>query len=480
MGYLETINLCFNHSLIMGHAPKKLKLEHISNKLAKEGRSRKIMQSFGLFDRNQANYNTYYPDVKAADLVPKDEDFVQPVFRALSEVVVHREWNPVDFSMSGVLRKSMGLLKGSTVKTDHDDGVGNSIGAVAGVEWEMSRKHNGILVPAGINARMKIDGKSHPRIARAIMMDPPAIHSDSVTVQFMWEKSHSSLSEEEFFRKLGSFDESGELIRRIATSIKKYPEVSLVDHGADPFAQVKDDKGNIINPQYAKSSMSAKAKAELKREQKSFFFDFKSDIIANKEKTTIPLKINNNSQTTEMNKELIVLLALHLGIKINADKPNLKLIKSKLREIKKAGKDATQLQADLKALQESTATKDEQIKKLKEFRKATVASLRKETIRNYNLLCQSSGGDVEESVITLLNTAKPEALAGLNKDYQKKLEKSYPLVCNSCGSDEVSRASSVSEGESKKTRKLLTNSDEILDKVQKKQTRKALKQMHAA
>jgi hypothetical protein len=111
------------------------------------------------------------------------------------------------------------------------------MGAVKDVMWEESYKTpGGIVIPSGINARMKLDGKSHPRVARAIMMDPPSIHSTSVTVQFLWEMSHN-LSQEEFFKKLGTFDKDGKQINRVASLVKRYHELSLVGHGADPYAQ---------------------------------------------------------------------------------------------------------------------------------------------------------------------------------------------------------------------------------------------------
>ena len=89
-----------------------------------------------------------------------------------------------------VLKKSMQMLIGQTINIDHEIAVGNAIGAVSEVFWQPAYKtKSGIEVPAGINAVLKIDGKSNPRIARGVMMDPPSIHSNSVTVRFKWEPS---------------------------------------------------------------------------------------------------------------------------------------------------------------------------------------------------------------------------------------------------------------------------------------------------
>ena len=46
------------------------------------------------------------------------------------------------------------------------------------------------------------------------MMDPPAIHSNSVTVRFSWEKSHPELTDQQFYDKIGSYDKDGKLIKR--------------------------------------------------------------------------------------------------------------------------------------------------------------------------------------------------------------------------------------------------------------------------
>jgi hypothetical protein len=103
-----TIKLAFGCNLIMGNAPDKITLDKLHEKLVADPQA---VESFGLFDSNTSNYNTYYPDVTAEDLAPKENEFIQPVFRALSEVVVHKDINPVDFSRNKVLHKSLGLLK---------------------------------------------------------------------------------------------------------------------------------------------------------------------------------------------------------------------------------------------------------------------------------------------------------------------------------------------------------------------------------
>jgi hypothetical protein len=275
MAYLERIRLGFGNNLVIGNSGPAMKLD----KLIHTHNPTIQVESFGLFDSAAPNFNTYYPEVEAKDLTPNDAEFVEPVYRALSEVTVHKRYNPIDFSMNGALKKSMGLLRGQTIYPNHEAMVGNELGAVSEVSWEDSFKQGNILIPAGINAKMKIDGKSHPRIARGINMNPPSIHSTSVTVEFLWEKSHD-IPADEFFSKLATYDKSGQQYRRIATEIKKYDEISFVSHGADPFAQKKNEDGGIANPQHANRTYNS----EEKKAQRWFFFDFKTDTISNNEK----------------------------------------------------------------------------------------------------------------------------------------------------------------------------------------------------
>src|SRR5690606_30627173 len=167
-------------------------------------------------------------------------------------ISVHKRHNPIDFGKNiEVLQKSMSLLVGQTVNADHETMIGNALGAVRDVQWQESYVSAGKKVPAGFNAELRIDGKSNPRIARAINSDPPSIHSTSVTVEFEWEQSHPKLPAHEFWSKLGTLDEKGQLIRRIVTGIRRYHEISLVSHGADPYAQLIKKDGKIHNPKFA-------------------------------------------------------------------------------------------------------------------------------------------------------------------------------------------------------------------------------------
>lgn len=460
MAFKDTIKLAFGHNIIMGNTPDKLTLDQVANKVEKDDSALDIA-SFGLFDSNTANYNTYYPEVTAEDLAPKESEFITPTFRALSEVIVHKEWNPVDFGIGNALKKSASLLKGQTINSDHETAVGNALGAVSEVGWQNSMKTpGGIIIPAGINAKLKIDGKSHPRVARAIMMDPPAIHSTSVTVQFLWEKSHADLTEEQFWAKLGTYHKDGQLIRRIATDVKRYHEISLVSHGADPYAQ-KIIGDQIVNPKFADVSYN-KAHPGKKPATKYFFFDMSTDLVANsaeeadESEETIPHESNNNNNAKDktMNKAFLLALALTMGLKYKDGETESEYNEENITEevIQNALSQRVTQMAQLSARPDITAEEvtrlqavetqfnalPKDITALNEFMTAQTTELRAAVIKNLNTLGKNTG-----ALKAMVENPKTsyETLSALNITYAAEVEEKFPLACKKCGSKEVNRAS---------------------------------------
>lgn len=463
--WLDTIKLGFGHNLLMGFSSEKINLARIAEKMEREHRLN--TESYGLFDSSQPNYTTYYPDVKAEDLNPVDADFIEPPFRALSEVIVHKSWNPVDFAVKNVLKNSLGLLTGATVNPDHESTiVGNAIGAVSKTAWQESYKADGgIMVPAGINAILKIDGKSNPRIARGIMMDPPSIHSTSVTVQFLWDKSHASLSEEEFFRKLGTYDKDGVMIRRMATKIKKYPEISLVHHGADPYAMKIMKDGKIVNPKYADTSYNSEQAIKLMKEEKFFFFDFKTDLIQNEEKNTIPIVSNDNKTISDMDF-LAQLAAAH---KLPADKHTEEAVLAATTE---AATTAIRLQASVDSLTTTNSANATEITRLKvletelvalkasnptaekltaleSFKTKAITAKRDSVTALYNKV---KNNKPDASITTMISNSEDlAALEALEVEYTTQLEQMFPSKCSKCGSTSITKASAVTAKEEEKT-----------------------------
>lgn len=479
--FFDEIKLAFGYNLVMGNCPSKLTLERVAEKCEQHPTD---VESYGLFDTSQPNYTTYYNDITADDLTPKDSDFIEPIYRALSEVIVHKNWNPVDFSMGGVLKKSMPLLMGQTIYPDHEPATGNALGAVSGVGWQNAyTTPNGIKVPAGINAKMKVDGKSNPRIARGIMMDPPSIHSTSVTVQFLWDKSHA-LDDNEFFSKLGTFDKDGKMIRRIATSVKNYKELSFVPRGADPYAQKTDEKGRIVNPQYAHIAYNSEQLTEFRKTSKFFYFDWKQDVLANSE-NTIPIESNDNNN--EKMKEILLAFAAALGV--TGENPTqeavLAAITTRSTELTNAQSQVTQLTAtattnqaeitrlkaletELIALKASNPTAA-QLTALEAFKTQVLTDKRAKVTEVYNKLKDNKP---DTSITTMIAAAEGPALDALLTEYQTQLEAKFPAKCGKCGSTSITRASAVNPGED--PGKTLTNKDnsEVSASLEKELRRK--------
>lgn len=463
---VDTMILGASHSIMLSNLPQKIQMGDLSP-LSSGFFSRKKsvdFQQFGLFDNNP-NYNTFYPEVEGEDLKPKDDEFIEPVFRLLSNCIVNKAYSPVEFP-ADVLKASMPLLVGQTVNCDHETAVGNAIGTVKSVFWQDSYvdKATGVEVPAGINGVLKIDGKSNPRIARGIQMDPPSVHSNSVTVMFEWEPSHLFDKPYEFYEKWGTYDSEGNLVRKIVTKIISYKETSLVSHGADPFAQIIKD-GKIVNPAYAGNnynSFSEGIKVPDRARDYVSYFDFKSfkdmDLYGvNKElgdygsKYNTIININkSNKKLSEMDEGLNQFLEEIRKSMTGVFKEEEAITKEMVVEkFKEANALVESYSAELKQLKEETSKLNEQLREYKEMAEVGethLAEVRELTLANYRKL---NGETVDDTIIALIEGKDTgiKTLIALNKGYQVQLEEKFPLVCKNCGSKGVDRGSAAKEGD---------------------------------
>jgi hypothetical protein len=455
---IDSIKLCGGHSLILGHCPTHVSLSNVSEKLEKDPQD---VGMFGLFDTSTPNYATYYPEVTSEDLKPKDDEFVEPVFRMLSNVTVNHRVNPVHFPAE-VLKASMPKLIGQTVNIDHEMAVGNAIGSVKHVEWQNAyTTKEGLKVPAGINATLRIDGKSNPRIARGIMMEPPSIHANSVTVSFAWKKSHPDMADDEFYSKVGSFDDKGKLIQRVVTEIAGFHETSLVAHGADPFAQKVGKDGKIINPSYARSRYPL-SDTTIKDDAESnmVFYDWKN--LSSEEYLDELDTTDNNKTQTDMN-ETFRLLETVFGLEkdsLTEDNYQEKLgaLNTELAGLRA---DATKPPEPVKVLDlEGLEAIETEITTLREFKAGVpadmkdkiamaevantiISGLKEDTKRLYKLSLGDSDEDV--SILTVIEKADYTTLKALNTQYDKLTDKQFQFTCIKCGSHEVTRASAAAE-----------------------------------
>jgi len=451
----EILTLIGGHSLILGSKPEKVNLSMVNEKISKDNAcpdGKCTVNSFGLFDTSTPNYATYYPEVTAEDLKPKDDEFIYPVFRLLSAVTVNKNsYSPTSFPAE-VLKASMQMLVGQTVFIDHEMTTGNALGTVMEVQWQKEYKTpDGTLVPAGINGTMKLDGKTHPGIARAIMMDPPAIHSNSVTVRFAWEQSHPDMDRDEFFDKLGSYDKDGNLIQKVATKIDSYWETSLVPHGADPFAKKIEENGQITNPHFS-------GRRDEQFSLNLFNYKTQTDTTILSNFKTKEEEDNNLKSKSSMNEALKIALISVLGLTAdNLTDENFDF-QSQFKSLKENADKFNGLDDKVKNLEltEDGYLKDEDIvnfvkediAKLKqeaEMGTAHLTSRREEAVRLYNTI---KGDDAEDAMLTNIKSSGLDAVEVFIKDFTTESEKMFPLVCNDCESHNVSRMTAkVNDGE---------------------------------
>lgn len=453
--FIDTMILSGGHSVMANHLPVSIPLQSFSENYFK---STKVdTEKYGLFGAN-TDYNTYYPNVTKEDLNPKDSEFIEPVFRLLSNCIVAKDYNPTEFPEE-VLKASMNLLVGQTVNCDHETEIGNAIGSVKSVSWQDSYKaDNGVVIPGGINGVLKIDAKANPRIARGILMDPPSIHSNSVTVMFEWEKSHN-MSDAEFREKFNTKLDDGSLVRRIAKKIIAYRETSLVSHGADPFAQIIAN-GKINNPDYAGARYYSYADVQpmdldtLKT--KISYYDFKGlhqvDTMHNTSKFINEGNQNpqNNNNMNEVEKFLEQLFGQDMLSLAEGSTPTVELALSQIKYIisenqslseakTKAEGEVTSLKEEVDSLKETIKLNEKMVSlgeaHLKDVREATIASYKKTVDED----------KVDANILSLLeaDTTNVETLLSLKATYDAQVEEKFPLHCADCGSKNVNRASSM-------------------------------------
>lgn len=459
--HLDSMTIGQGHTIMAGYIPEAVGAQTFSENYYKwKNPTPDSIAQFGFWG-GDIDYNTYYPNLDKSELTPKDEEFIEPMFRLLSETIVSKNWNPTDFGQNGVLKASMKMLLGQTVNCDHETNIGNAIGAVSQVMWQESYKDGSFTIPAGINGILKIDGKANPRIARGILMEPPSIHSNSVTVQFKWDKSHPQMEDNEFYQKLGTYDSKGVMVRRIVTEIVRYLETSLVSHGADSFAQKIGSDGKIINPTFAKRTWASYEEYRDDKSKQYFFTDYKSDLTSYREKDDTQGSFNDNdakdNQSNEKNSmnelqkflESLFgdnLLTLEEGKEMNQETV-VACIQSLVSSRNELQTSVDNLTTEKNSLTEQVTNLNAEVANLKEMAtvgKNHIASLREDAVATYKKLM---GDNADETIVTMLNaeTTGITTLVSLTKDYQARLEEKFPLTCSKCGSKDVNRASSVSE-----------------------------------
>jgi hypothetical protein len=457
--HLDSMVIGQGHTIMAGYIPEAVGAKAFSENYYKwKNPTPDSIAQFGFWG-GDIDYNTYYPNLDKSELTPKDEEFIEPMFRLLSETIVSKNWNPTDFGQNGVLKASMKMLLGQTVNCDHETNIGNAIGAVSQVMWQESYKDGSFTIPAGINGILKIDGKANPRIARGILMEPPSIHSNSVTVQFKWDKSHPQMEDNEFYQKLGTYDSKGVMVRRMVTEIVRYLETSLVSHGADSFAQKIGSDGKIINPTFAKRTWASYEEYRDDKSKQYFFTDYKSDLSSFQENDTRDSFNDNDAKDNHSNENNMNefekfleslfgdnMLTLEEGKEMNQETV-VACIQNLVSSRNTLQTSVDNLTTEKTSLTEQISNLNAEVANLKEMAtvgKNHIASLRESAVETYKKLM---GENADETIVTMLNaeTTGITTLVSLTKDYQARLEEKFPLTCSKCGSKDVNRASSIAE-----------------------------------
>lgn len=318
---------------------------------------------------------------------PKDTDYIFPLFRALSADLIAGYF--LDFREKGVLEAAAPLLQGQTVYTNHRFwDVERWIGVVNLAEWDAKGERTSGI--PGINTELKIDWVVAPRIARGLLMKPPAIHSVSATVIFEWQASHPDLLEKRiFWQNLGE-EIDGEIVRIIVTKILEFWELSLVFQGADRWAkQMPGDD------EYDDEELIARSHQRLAKPPNS---------ISTKEKTTVKLT-NQRKQALGITQE---------GEDFS-DEIVLSAVDSLTTRIASAN--------------------------------AIIEASRANVLRLATLVEGNEQGQLPDVIQKMIAGADPAQLPGLETLYAEKAEKKVTKTCQQCGSTDIQNRSSVENPE---------------------------------
>jgi len=449
-----------------------------------------------------------------SDLMPKPEDFVQIPFRLLSATTVAAgTWRATDFSNENLLKASLKKLEGKPVYTEHNTSLDNWLGMVQKTTWSEATVMNGTTIPAGINGMLAIDAKSNPKILRGILAK--GIFSNSVTVVFDWKPSHTFEDEYTFRRMVGSLAEDGNMIRRVVTAIHDYYESSLVFLGADPYAKLIDEGGNLVNVDKVntyKAGLSLDsdlAKSELAENKMVIPTGLSKEVVTlSSTKITKPTTPNDIDMKKEVIDAILSLTGLKdvnevtvdvvnkLTLKAHADalegyKATAEKAMSLAKQVSPDANDfeafskahtfvpTTQLEA-LKATEVKVTTLEAEVTTLKADKEslATKAALadsildtqRKEVERLYKANMTLNGTNPNESVLGLIGKATMEELDGLAQQYGGNTLSLFKGKCEDCGSEKLSFQSSKTGEDEGKTKVVQANKSASLDDIRAKFT----------
>lgn len=396
----------------------------------------------------------YNPDITRNDVIPREEDYIDIPFRLLSATIVAADGRRATEFPEAVLRASADKLVNVRVLTDHwDYNVLDTFGIIKSTKWTpATTDESGNRIPAGIDGIMRFDMKLQYAVIRQIYNGE--INSCSVSVEFMWEPNMALPSNIDFDYAVGT-EYEGQLVRRVATEIIGYSEVSLVGMGADPFAKRLKENGTPNNPEWTAVAQYAKNVKELNQLYNTdkgtelineFGFYYVDDRITNKQAQTLTLSLTKQGEILKkeqteqaMDKKIIECLVRNTGI------TEAELNENSIEKWAETNKQANEsLQAKINELQTEVQSSKEALAKV-ESEKAELSKLaaqttqrvenvRKQVMAFHNL---KTDNKPNEAIVKTIETAGLELLEAFASDWGMQLHNEFGAKCVECGSTQI-------------------------------------------
>lgn len=412
--------------------------------------------------------------------IPKPENLVRFPFRALSATVVAGgTWRTTDFSDEAVLKRAVKKFIGKSAFTEHWQSTNNCIGVIEAASWSEAKMVGNKKTPAGVDIVYLINAALNERLVSNLMMDPPAIYSNSVTVEFEWEPSHDDFSEEgAFMRRIGEIHSDGRMVARKVTDIIDIHESSILWMGADPFAKMLDDEGNPINPELGAAFEQVQGfTKELYLKDKHYFASYsykKDEINLNVEIENNPMeklllelarKILNLDATVEVTQAHIdqisamkfVAADQHKTLTESLEKAKkVDELEKTISELKNKGDAALKkandelaaenltLKGEVQKLKSDKDAAENKVKELDGFAKIgkeRLQDMRNETVRLYKLSL-AEGTEADKTMLDTFEKADEKQLTSFLTMFTKGVSEKFEATCKKCGETEVSFRSS--------------------------------------
>lgn len=306
-------------------------------------------------------------------------------FRLLSAVALEHYGRVIDFREAN-WKKTPSLVEGAPLLKDHMKRIDECIGNVK------NAKYNSTSTPPGLDADLCVDKRLDKDTA--LRLEEKYIQCCSCGIRYKWKKSHETMSDWDFWNKMGAKVE-GKTVRMIVTEIIAIPEVSVVWRGADKTARsFSDQEGKNKNTDLGSGEKNSRGREE------SMLNEITLDLIA---------RLSGKAKSTLLEEAG---LGAALGI-----------IEKKLELITQEKETAD---ARLKELQEIAEFRDQVMKKKRDRAETLAKSV-------YGTVKDKDGKDVlrvrDQKAI---DHSTFEELEEMTRQLETELAEKAPAVCPKC------------------------------------------------